>query len=410
MTTVQHRTGDLPVACPAAELTGRHAERRALDQLAGLSGPARAGRWWCTASRVSARPRCWSTWPAGAGLPGRRGPPASSRRWSWPSPGCTSCARRCWIGSRRLPVPQREALRTAFGMSAGPRAGPVPGRPGRAEPAVRRWPSSSRWCAWSTTSSGSTVPRRRSSRSWPAGWGRSRSAWSSRRATPASDLAGLPELEVGGLRDGRCARAAGRGAGRADRRAGARPDRRRGARQPAGAAGAAAGTDAGRAGRRVRAARRGALPATSRRASARRVGALPDETRGAAAARGGRPVRRPGAGVAGRRPARDRRRGGGARGRGRPGRVRHPGPVPASAGAVGGLPVGVGRGAAAGARRPGGGHRPAARSRTGAPGTGRRPRPGRTRTSPPSSNARPAGPRRGVGWPPRPRSWSARRC
>jgi len=36
----------------------------------------------------------------------------------------------------RLPGPQREALRTAFGLSAGPGPGPVPGRPGRAEPAV----------------------------------------------------------------------------------------------------------------------------------------------------------------------------------------------------------------------------------------------------------------------------------
>ena len=37
----------------------------------------------------------------------------------------------------RLPVPQRDALRTAFGLSAGPAAGPLPGRAGGAEPAVR---------------------------------------------------------------------------------------------------------------------------------------------------------------------------------------------------------------------------------------------------------------------------------
>jgi hypothetical protein len=52
------------------------------------------------------------------------------------------------------------------------------------------------------------------------------------------DLAGLPELEVGGLGEAE-AGAARRGAPRADRCAGSRPDRRRDSRQPAGAAGAA---------------------------------------------------------------------------------------------------------------------------------------------------------------------------
>ena len=36
----------------------------------------------------------------------------------------------------RLPVPQRDALRTAFGLESWAGAGPVPGRAGRAEPAV----------------------------------------------------------------------------------------------------------------------------------------------------------------------------------------------------------------------------------------------------------------------------------
>ena len=44
---------------------------------------------------------------------------------------------------------------------------------------------------------------------------------------PSAELAGLPELHVGGLRDGRCAGAAGRGAGRAAGRPGPRPDRGR---------------------------------------------------------------------------------------------------------------------------------------------------------------------------------------
>ena len=38
-------------------------------------------------------------------------------------------------GLERLPDPQRDAVRTAFGVNAGAGAGPVSGRPGRAEPA-----------------------------------------------------------------------------------------------------------------------------------------------------------------------------------------------------------------------------------------------------------------------------------
>ena len=33
-----------------------------------------------------------------------------------------------------LPAPQRDALGSAFGLAAGPPGGPVPGRPGRADP------------------------------------------------------------------------------------------------------------------------------------------------------------------------------------------------------------------------------------------------------------------------------------
>ena len=82
----------------------------------------------------------------------------------------------------------------------------------------------------------------------------------------------------------------------------------------------------------------------------------------AGAAGGGRSVRRSGAGVAGGRAARDRRRGGGAGGGGGAGRVRRAGAVPASAGALGGLLVGIGPDAAGAARRAGRGHRPGGRS------------------------------------------------
>jgi len=44
------------------------------------------------------------------------------------------------------------------------------------------------------------------------------------------------------------------------------------------------------------------------------------------------------------------------------------------------------------------------------PGTGLRPRPGRTRISPKNSSGRPVGPRPGAGWPQPRRSWHAPRC
>ena len=141
----------------------------------------------------------------------------------------------------------------------------------------------------------------------------------------------------------------------------------------------------------------------------RRIEALPGREPAAAAGRGGRSDRRPGAGVAGSRAARDRCSGGGAGGRGRAGRVRRPGAVPSSAGAFGGLPVGVGcrTGRRCTARWP---RSPTRRPiRTAGPGTGLRPRPGRMRTSPRSWSARPAGRRPAAAWPRRPRSWSARR-
>jgi len=50
--------------------------------------------------------------------------------------GCTSCWRRCWTGWTGCPVPQRDALRTVFGVSVGPAPEPAVRRVGRLEPAV----------------------------------------------------------------------------------------------------------------------------------------------------------------------------------------------------------------------------------------------------------------------------------
>ena len=175
-----------------------------------------------------------------------------------------------------------------------------------------------------------------------AAGGRIRSGWSSRPASRARSWPGCPSSESEG-----CASDDARAlldsalAGPLDARVRDRiVAETRG--QPAGAAGAAAGADAGGAGGRVRAARRGAAAGADRGELPRQLDALPARDPAAAAARGGRPVRRPGAGVAGGRAARDRSEAAAPGGRGGPGGVRRPGAVPASAGALGGLPVGVG--------------------------------------------------------------------
>ena len=82
--------------------------------------PAAARSWCCAGSPASARPPCWTSSPSGpraAGWPARR---ASSRRWSWPTPGCTSSASPFLDRLTELPVPQQEALGTAFGLRSGP--------------------------------------------------------------------------------------------------------------------------------------------------------------------------------------------------------------------------------------------------------------------------------------------------
>jgi hypothetical protein len=159
--------------------------------------------------------------------------------------------------AERLPVPQREALRTAFGLAGGP-------PPDRflvglavlslvSEVAAER-PlvcviDDEQWLDHASAQALEIVARRLAVD--PVGL-----VFAAR--VPGEELTGLRELTVAGAARCRRAGAAVLGAGRAAGRAGRRPDRVRGGGKSAGAAGAAARADAGPAGRRVRAAVRGA--------------------------------------------------------------------------------------------------------------------------------------------------------
>src|SRR5580704_6272357 len=111
-------------------------------------------------------------------------------------------------------------------------------------------------------------------------------------------------------------------------------------------------------GERVRASRRGAASGPDRGELRAAAGGSAGSDPSASVAGGCRPVRRCVAGVAGGRAAGHPGSGGGVGGRSGAGGVRLPGAVPASAGTLGGLPVGVLPGKARGALDPGGGHRP----------------------------------------------------
>ena len=312
-TLVVPRSGDCPSRPRSRSRSGR-AERRVMPRRAGdgrsggpeqtptvpsaggrrgVAGPApgmrragpapgrgtceaRAGPWWCAANRAWARRRCWTTWPSTPRAAGWCAPPVSSRRWSLRSPGCISCARRCWTAS--------SVCRLRSGPRCGRRSASVPGR--RRTASWSGWPPSSLLADAAEehplvclVDDEQWLDQRLGAGPWVRGAspGRGVGRLGLRGPRAGRRAGGVAGAGGRGAAGGRCPGAAGRGADRAAGRPGPRPDHRRGPRQPAGAAGAAARAAAGGAGGRVRAPRRdaalradrGELPAAAGRASGR---------------------------------------------------------------------------------------------------------------------------------------------
>ena len=373
-----------------AELAGRRAECGVLDRLAEAVRPARAGRWWCTARRAWARRPCWSTWPGTR--PGCRVTRAS---------GVQSEMELAFAGLHQLcapmldrldtlPAPQRDALRTAFGMSAGP-------APDRfliglavlsllshvaAEQPLVCLVDDQQWLDRASAQILAFAARRLGAESVGL-------VFATRN--PGGDLAGLPELAVAGLREAD-ARALLDAALTGPIDARVRDQiiaETRG--NPLALLELPRGLTPGGAGRRLRAPRRACRwRAASRRASgggsarsaARPGGCCCSRRRTRPATRrwcGGRP---PSSGSVPMRRCPRPRPGWPSSAPGCCSAIRWPARRP-----TGQRPPRTGR------RRTGLWPRPPIRSSipTGAPGTGRRPPPGRMRTSPRSLNARPAG-------------------
>ena len=289
-------------------------------------------------------------------------PPVSSRRWSWPSPGCTSCWRRCWIVS--------SVSRCRSAMRCGRRSASVPGR--------RRIASTSRLAVLSLLSD---VAEERplicvvDDAQWLDRASAQVLAFVARRLeaeavglvfaarAPSDELTGL----TGAGRGGSGARAMRTrcwtpcSPGPWTRRSATRSSARRAAtRWRCWSCRVDSRRRSWRAGSRSRARCRSR--GGSRRASG--DGSTRFRSRPGACCSSRRPIPSASRCWCGEPPSgsaiADRRRDAG--GRGRPARVRRPGAVSPSAGALGGLPVGVGPGATGRAPRAGGGHRSGDRS------------------------------------------------
>lgn len=218
--------GGLPVWRHAAGLTGRHTERGVLDQLVEAGKHAGESRALVVHGEAGVGKTALLEYLAGH-APGCRVARAAGvqSEMQLPFAGLHQLCAPMLDRLEVLPLPQRDALRTAFGMSAGP----APDRfliglavlsllsqVAEEQPLVCLV-DDEQWLDCASAQVLAFVARRLGAESVGL-------VFAAR--VPSSDLAGLPELAVGCLSEAD-ARAAGRGADRADRWAGPGPDRRR---------------------------------------------------------------------------------------------------------------------------------------------------------------------------------------
>ena len=102
------------------KLIGRREECARLDRLSQMRAAASARPSRCGARPESARQRCSTTSSGTPPVVDSCGRPAWSPRWSCPSPGFISSARRSSGNSIGCRDPQGDALATAFGLRSGP--------------------------------------------------------------------------------------------------------------------------------------------------------------------------------------------------------------------------------------------------------------------------------------------------
>ena len=214
---------------PGSKLYGRRAECQALDRLLAdvrtgqnrvlvVRGDTGAGKTALLAYLAEQA--------SGSACRVARNNGHASPRRGWRSPGCIIVRATAEAVSSGCPLPQRDALRYASGLTAGP--SPDGFLAGLAVLSLLAAAAGERplicliddeqWLDRASVHALGFAARRVGAE--PMGW-------CSRPASRAPELAGLPELHVAGLREGRCPRTAGRGAGRAAGRPGARHHRGR---------------------------------------------------------------------------------------------------------------------------------------------------------------------------------------
>ena len=426
-------TGEIPSRLPGPRTTregsvypwsgrGRLETRAGLIRAAGPPYRVRGGRsaaggraLWaergaCAARRGGDREdgSFWSTPPSAPKAAGFFAPSGWSRRWSFRSPVSTSCVRRCSPGSSGCRLLSSEALGIAFGLTSG-------ARPDRflvglavlslLSDAAEERPllcliDDAQWLDQSSSQVLAFVARRLAAESIVL-------VFAERESDELDALAGLPELRLEGLSDVDARELLGSVvSGPLDERVAeqlvaethgnplALLELPHGL-SPAELAGGFALTAAL------------PLPSLIEESFRQRVERLPADSQRLLLVAAAEPTRRSDAVVAGGRAPRSRARGGGAgRSRG-PAHPRRPGHLSPPPPALGDLPRGARPTERRSAHRGSGGSH---RSRRSIPiagrGTAPRRRSHRTRTSPPSSSARPTGPEHAAASPPQPRSSS----